>query len=155
MIAALDRLSKLAGQDLPILIHGETGTGKELAARLVHGDSRRGPGVFLPVNCAALAENLLLSELFGHVKGAFTGADRDRAGIFEAARGGTVLLDEIGDLPLLAQGKLLRVLQEGEVRRVGESVRRGRWTFASWRRRIATSRRWCATVIFAKTSSIA
>jgi len=124
MIEALDRLSKLASRDLPILIFGETGTGKELAAKLVHTSSRRAANAFLPVNCAALAESILLSELFGHVKGAFTGADRDRAGIFEAARGGTVLLDEIGDLPLLAQGKLLRVLQEKEVRRVGESIAR-------------------------------
>jgi two-component system, NtrC family, response regulator len=124
LLAALERLSKLAARDLPILVEGETGTGKELAARAVHAASRRAGEAFLPVNCAALAESLLLSELFGHVKGAFTGADRDRAGIFEAARGGTVFLDEIGDLPLQAQGKLLRVLQEGEVRRVGESISR-------------------------------
>jgi DNA-binding NtrC family response regulator len=124
LIESLDRLSKLASLDMPILVEGETGTGKELAARMVRSDSRRASGPFLPINCAALAEHILVSELFGHVKGAFTGADRDRAGIFEAGRGGTILLDEIGDLPLLAQGKLLRVLQEGEVRRVGESVSR-------------------------------
>jgi DNA-binding NtrC family response regulator len=124
LLSVLDRLSKLAQRELPILIRGETGTGKELAAHLVHSHSNRSAGPFLPVNCAALTESLLLSDLFGHVRGAFTGADRDRPGIFEAARGGTVLLDEIGDLPLLAQGKLLRVLQEGEVRRVGESVPR-------------------------------
>lgn len=124
LIAALDRLSKLARRELPMLLEGETGTGKELAARAVHDGSARAAEVFLPVNCAAFAENLLLSELFGHVRGAFTGADRDRPGIFEAARGGTVFLDEIGDFPLLAQAKLLRVLQEGEVRRVGESVAR-------------------------------
>jgi len=121
---AIERARKLAQSELPVLILGETGTGKELIARLIHRHSPRSRGVFLPINCAALSESLLLSDLFGHVRGAFTGADRDRAGVFESGRGGTVFLDEIGDLPPSAQGKLLRVLQEGEVRRVGESVPR-------------------------------
>ncbi|MDY7095524.1 MAG: sigma 54-interacting transcriptional regulator [Acidobacteriota bacterium] len=121
---ALERLERLAGSPVPVLIQGESGTGKELAARRVHDLSPRREGPFVALNCAALSENLVLSDLFGHVRGAFTGADRDRAGVFETARGGTVFLDEIGDLPLSAQGNLLRVLQEGEVRRLGESLPR-------------------------------
>ncbi len=121
LLSALARLPRLAQGEVPVIVLGESGTGKELVARQVHRLSPRADGPFLPINCAALSESLLLEDLFGHAKGAFTGADRDRAGIFETARGGTVFLDEIGDLPLAAQGKLLRVLQEKEVRRLGES----------------------------------
>lgn len=124
MLRALERIEKLSTAPLPLLVLGETGTGKELFARRAHEVGPQSAGPFVPVNCAELSESLLLSELFGHVRGAFTGADRDRAGIFEAARDGTVFLDEIGDLPSTAQSKLLRVLQEGEVRRVGESLPR-------------------------------
>jgi two-component system NtrC family response regulator len=124
LLAALDRLDRLATGKLPVLILGESGTGKELAARRLHRRSSRAGRPFVAVNCAALSETLLLSDLFGHTRGAFTGADRDRKGVFETAHGGTVLLDEIGDLPLNAQGLLLRVLQEGEIRRLGESEAR-------------------------------
>ncbi|TVR59851.1 MAG: sigma-54-dependent Fis family transcriptional regulator [Gemmatimonadales bacterium] len=113
-----DRIGRVAQSMAPVLISGETGSGKELVARSVHQASGRDP--FLPVNCGALPETLLESELFGHARGAFTGADRAKPGLFEAADGGTLLLDEIGDLPLALQPKLLRALESGEIRRVGE-----------------------------------
>ena len=121
LLNVFEELTRLATGELPIMILGETGTGKERAARAVHERSSRRAKPYVAVNCAALTESLLMSELFGHVRGAFTGANEDRAGVFESARGGTVFLDEIGDLAPAAQGMLLRVLQEGEVRRVGES----------------------------------
>src|SRR5205823_3402473 len=104
-----------------VLILGETGTGKELAARILWQQSKRAEMPFVPVNCGALSENLVESELFGHRKGAFTGADRDHKGLFEVANGGTLFLDEVGELNKNIQVKLLRFLESGEVRRVGET----------------------------------
>ena len=100
---------------------GESGTGKEMVARALHHQSRRSGAPFMAVNCAALPETLLESELFGHVRGAFTGAVNNRTGRFEAAHGGTIFLDEIANVPLQQQGKLLRVLESGEVQRLGSS----------------------------------
>ncbi|MGE0641828.1 MAG: sigma 54-interacting transcriptional regulator [Thermoanaerobaculia bacterium] len=124
LLAALGRLHQFAGTEMPVLLLGESGTGKELAAREVLRASRRARGPWVTINCAALSETLLLSDLFGHARGAFTGADRIHVGVFESAHGGTVFLDEIGDLPPVAQGNLLRVLQEGEIRRLGETQAR-------------------------------
>ena len=124
MTRALEIATKVARHPSPVLITGESGTGKELIARLIHDESDRARGAFIPVNCGAIPENLLESELFGYVKGAFTGADRDKPGLFEAASGGTLLLDEIGDMPHTLQVKLLRVLQESEIRRVGDTKTR-------------------------------
>ena len=118
-------LNKFAPVDLPVLVTGETGTGKELAARALHDLSPRRNGPFIAINCGALPPNLVQAELFGHEKGAFTGASARRIGLFESADGGTVFLDEVGDLPLDAQTNLLRVLQEGTLERIGsrQSIR--------------------------------
>jgi anaerobic nitric oxide reductase transcription regulator len=115
----LEEIHTVAGSDLPVLITGETGVGKELVARQIHDRSARHDEAMIQVNCAALPESVAESELFGHVKGAFTGAIRDRAGKFEIADGGTLFLDEIGELPLSLQPKLLRAIQHGEIQRVG------------------------------------
>jgi transcriptional regulator with AAA-type ATPase domain len=115
----LAQLTRLASETLPVLILGESGTGKELVARAVHTFGRRRERPYLAINCAELPESVLASELFGHTRGAFTGAISDRPGLFETAANGTVFLDEIGELPLAAQAKLLRVLEEHRVRRIG------------------------------------
>jgi two-component system, NtrC family, response regulator HydG len=119
LLAAADTLRKFAPVDLPLLVTGETGTGKEVAARTLHHWSARRDRPFAAINCGALPANLVQSELFGHERGAFTGATARRIGHFESADGGTVFLDEIGDLPLDAQTNLLRVLQEGTLERIG------------------------------------
>ena len=116
-----EMIRRVAPTDTTVLIYGQSGTGKELIAKAIHTHSPRGKKQFLPVNCAALPEPLLESEMFGHAKGSFTGASSDKEGLFEAAHGGTIFLDEIGSMPLSIQGKLLRVLQEKEVRRVGSN----------------------------------
>ena len=114
-------IARVAGSEAAVLVRGETGTGKELVARAIHEGSARAAGPMVAVNCGALPEHLVESELFGHRKGAFTGADEHRAGLFEVADGGTLFLDEIGELPKSLQSRLLRALESGEIRRVGDN----------------------------------
>jgi DNA-binding NtrC family response regulator len=121
MLRILQTVRRIAASDIPVLILGESGTGKELLANAIHEHSRRAGHRFVPINCAGLSETLLEDELFGHVKGAYTGATADRPGRFEHADGGTMFLDEVGDMPLAMQAKLLRVLENGEVVRVGSN----------------------------------
>lgn len=121
MQRVLDLARRVAKVDSTVIVTGESGVGKERIARLIHDESARGARPFLALNCGAVTETLLESELFGHAKGAFTGAEKDRVGLFEAAEGGTLFLDEVGEVPPAMQVKLLRTLQEKEIRRVGEN----------------------------------
>src|SRR5207237_308834 len=122
MLQVYKTAARVALTDATVLVVGESGTGKELVARAIHGASRRAGGSFITVDCGAIAEGVLESELFGHARGSFTGATGARRGLFEEATGGTLFLDEVGDIGARIQGQLLRVLQEGEIRRVGESA---------------------------------
>ena len=117
----LETARQIAGTDTSVVLHGESGTGKELMARYIHENSQRSKGPFIAFNCGALQEEIAASELYGHEKGAFTGANSTKIGLFEAAEGGTIFLDEIAEMPLLMQVKLLRVLQERELMRVGST----------------------------------
>ncbi len=119
---AVDLAQKVAGTDASVMISGESGTGKEMIAQFIHRNSRRAQRKIVPINCAALPENLLESEMFGYRKGAFTGADRDKAGLLEVANGGTLFLDELTEMTMPLQAKLLRVLQDGVVRRLGSET---------------------------------
>jgi two-component system response regulator HydG len=121
MRTLLSKVAIVAGSDAPVIIEGESGTGKEVLARTIHANSPRATGPFVAVNVAALPADLLESELFGHARGAFTGATAPKPGLFETAAGGTLFLDEIGEMPHALQAKLLRALQDGEIRRVGET----------------------------------
>ena len=119
MLEVYKAIGRVAAQDVTVLITGESGTGKELVARAIYQHGARAKAPFLAINCAAIPEQLLESELFGHEKGAFTGAERRRIGKFEQCSGGTLFLDEVGDMPLATQGKVLRLLQEQAFERVG------------------------------------
>ncbi len=121
MLEIFALIKKVAEYKSTVLITGESGTGKELVAKAIHYNSDRAKGPFVPINCGAIPENLLESELFGHLRGAFTDATRSKKGLFEEAHGGTLLLDEIGELPKFLQVKILRVLQESEIRRIGDT----------------------------------
>ena len=124
MKTVLKRLREISQSDATVLIYGKTGTGKELTAEGIHENSPRNAGPYIVVDCAAIPEDLIESELFGHVKGAFTGAQSDRAGAFEAAHKGTIFIDEIGELPLELQARILRVLEKQQLKRVGSNKQR-------------------------------
>ncbi|EKD42692.1 MAG: hypothetical protein ACD_73C00058G0002 [uncultured bacterium] len=124
MLAVYELIRNVAPTDSNVLISGESGTGKELIAKAIHRNSKRRDKAFIVINCAAMPETLFESELFGYVRGAFTGANQDKMGLFESANDGSIFLDEIGEVPMGTQAKLLRVLQEGEIRRLGESYNR-------------------------------
>jgi DNA-binding NtrC family response regulator len=124
MVKLYDHIKKVAPTNTTVLVFGETGTGKELVAQSIHQHSERAEKVMISVNCAAIPETLIESELFGYEKGAFTGANTDRIGLIEAADGGTLFLDEIGELPIEAQARLLRFIQESEIRRIGSTQSR-------------------------------
>src|ERR1700740_419108 len=136
MRGAMRAVRRLAASDVSILITGESGTGKEVIADMIHASSARASGPHIKINCAALPRELIESELFGSVKGAFTGANQDREGLFRQAEGGTLLLDELSEMPIDTQSKLLRVLQEKEVRPVG-----GRTSYKTDCRLIAATNR--------------
>jgi hypothetical protein len=150
----IDLARRIAILDVPVLILGETGTGKELFAEAIHAASPRSDKVFVPVNCGAIAPELASSELFGHKRGAFTGAVTERKGHFQEASGGTLFLDEVGDLPLDSQVRLLRALQTGEVTPLAPPSQ-SRWMFALSQPHTATSRPTWRPAAFAKTCSIA
>src|SRR6185503_12483827 len=121
MKTVIERVKRIAPTDATVLITGESGSGKELIAQAIHQNSPRKSKRIVPLNCAAVAENLVESELFGHVKGSFTDAHSDRVGAFEFANGGTLFLDEVGDMPMSTQIKLLRVLEDHQITRVGDN----------------------------------
>jgi len=154
MVRVYKLMAHAARTDTTVLIEGESGTGKELVARSIHRYSRRAERPFTAINCSALTETLLESELFGYAKGSFTGANADRVGLFESTQGGTILLDELGTTGASLQASLLRVLQR---KRCGASAsaRRARWTCASSARRTGTSSGWSRAASSAQTSSTA